>query len=44
MGFMDTFDVIVGISALEMTMVDLSIPVEPGQGVRVAQRILGDRK
>jgi aspartate aminotransferase-like enzyme len=40
MGFMDTFDVIIAISSLEMTLRDLGLAVEPGRGVSVAQGIL----
>lgn len=40
LGFMDTFDVIIAISALEMTMKDLKLPVELGRGVSIAEEIL----
>jgi len=40
LGFMDTFDVIIAISALEMTLKDLRLPVELGRGVRTAEEIL----
>ncbi len=40
MGFMDAFDVIIGISSLELTLRDLGLPVELGKGVGVAQQIL----
>jgi aspartate aminotransferase-like enzyme len=40
LGFMDSFDVVVAISSLEMTLMDLGHPVEAGRGVQVAERIL----
>ena len=40
MGFMQTFDVIIAVSALEMTLSDLGLPVEIGRGVRVAEEVL----
>ena len=40
MGFMDTFDIIIGIASLEMTLRELGVKVELGKGVRVAQEIL----
>jgi aspartate aminotransferase-like enzyme len=40
LGFMDSFDVITAISALEMTLKDLGLPVESGKGVGVAQGVL----
>jgi len=43
MGFMDAFDVIIGISSLEMALRDLGMSVKPGQGVGVAQEILAAR-
>jgi len=43
MGFMDAFDVIIGISSLELTLRDLGLPVELGKGVGVAQGILAGK-
>lgn len=40
MGYMDSFDVLTGICALEMTLKDLGLPVTQGEGVKVAQEIL----
>jgi aspartate aminotransferase-like enzyme len=40
MGYMDAMDVIIAVSALEMTLKDLGLPVELGRGVRVAEEIL----
>jgi aspartate aminotransferase-like enzyme len=40
MGFMDTFDVLIAISSLEMTLNDLGCPVAAGRGVKTAQAIL----
>ncbi len=39
-GYMNTFDVIIAISALEMTLKELGYPLELGAGVRVAEEIL----
>lgn len=43
MGFMDAFDVIIGIASLEMTLRDLGLPVELGSGVKVAEHILAGK-
>lgn len=40
MGFMGRFDVIVGLSSLEMILADMGHPVELGKGVGAAQKIL----
>ncbi len=40
MGYMDRFDVIIALSALEMTLSDLGHPVELGRGVGAAEKIL----
>ncbi len=40
LGYSDTFDVIVGIAALEMTLKSLKYPVELGKGVAKAQELL----
>ena len=39
MGFSDKMDVIIAISALEMALARLGLPVELGQGVRAAQEV-----
>lgn len=40
LGYMETFDVIAGISALEMSLLDLGYKIETGAGVRAAEEIL----
>jgi aspartate aminotransferase-like enzyme len=40
MGYMDRFDVLIGISALEMILSDLGAKIELGKGVAAAQRML----
>ncbi len=40
MGYMDTFDVILGLSGVEMTLADLGYPVKFGTGVGAAEQIL----
>ncbi len=40
MGYVDTFDIIMTISALEMTLSTLGFPVDGGAGVATAQEIL----
>lgn len=44
LGYFDTFDVIVGLSATEMTMKDLGGPVALGKGVAAAEEILARGK
>ena len=44
LGYFDTFDVIVGLSATEMTMKDLGAPVALGKGVAAAEEILARGK
>jgi aspartate aminotransferase-like enzyme len=39
LGFMDRFDVVLAISALEMTLRDLGASIEMGRGVRVVEEI-----
>ena len=41
MGYLDLFDVIIGISAVEMTLRDLGYPIRLGEGVKAAEEILG---
>lgn len=41
LGFVDSYDVIIGISALELVLNDLGYPVELGCGVKAAAEILG---
>ncbi|MBI3291317.1 MAG: alanine--glyoxylate aminotransferase family protein [Elusimicrobia bacterium] len=40
MGYMDRFDVLVGLGALEMAFSELGYPVTPGCGVAAAERVL----
>ncbi len=40
MGYMDELDVVAGLAALEMVLVDLGFKVEPGVAVSAAQRVL----
>ena len=40
MGYMDRFDVIIGLSAFEMMLKDMGHPVELGKGVAAAQHLL----
>lgn len=40
LGFSDTFDVVMAISALEMILTDLGYPVELGKGVGAAEEVL----
>jgi aspartate aminotransferase-like enzyme len=40
LGYMETFDVIIAISALEMSLLELGYPVELGKGVKAAEEIL----
>jgi aspartate aminotransferase-like enzyme len=42
LGYIQPFDIIVGISALEMALVELGYEVELGKGVQVAEQIFGD--
>ncbi len=42
MGYMDTFDVIAAIAALEMCLAGMGHPVQLGAGVRAAEKILGE--
>ena len=43
LGYYDTFDVIIAISAIEMALVKFGYPVELGSGVAAAQKILAER-
>ncbi len=40
MGYVDGFDVLTALGALELTLADLGFPVKLGEGVRAAQQIL----
>ena len=40
MGYHDIFDVLAGISGLEMVLKEMGWKVEPGAGVAAAQRVL----
>jgi aspartate aminotransferase-like enzyme len=40
MGYVDPFDVLAGLSALELVLLEMGYPVEPGAGVAAAQQVL----
>ena len=40
LGYIGGFDVITGLSALEMTLMDLGYPFEPGQAIKAAEKII----
>lgn len=40
MGYMDRFDILIGISAIEMMLAEMRYPVELGKGVSAAERAL----
>ncbi len=44
LGYMNTFDIIIGLSALEMALKDLGHKVELGKGVKAAEEILNEFK
>ena len=44
LGWMDASDIIVVISALEMSLLELGYPVQLGRGLKAAQEILGGRR
>ena len=43
MGYLDLFDVIIAVSAVEMVVKTLGYPIKMGEGVRAAQEILGEK-
>ena len=42
MGYVDRYDIIMTLAALEMTLKNLGHDIELGSGVRVAQELLSD--
>jgi aspartate aminotransferase-like enzyme len=42
MGYMDPFDVLAGLSGLELVLLEMGYPLEPGAGVAAAQRVLAE--
>ncbi|NOZ20396.1 MAG: alanine--glyoxylate aminotransferase family protein, partial [Planctomycetes bacterium] len=42
MGYMDVFDVLITIAALELTLSSLGYSVEPGTGIAAAQRVMAE--
>jgi aspartate aminotransferase-like enzyme len=42
MGYIDQFDVLAGLSALELVLLEMGYPVEPGSGVAAAQQVLAE--
>jgi len=43
MGYIDQFDVLAALSALELALLEQGFPVEPGAGLAAAQRVLAGR-
>jgi aspartate aminotransferase-like enzyme len=44
MGYVGDFDVVVALSALEMVLAELGVPVDFGAGVRAAEKILAESR
>jgi aspartate aminotransferase-like enzyme len=42
MGYIDQFDVLAGLSGVELVLREMGHPVEPGKGVAAAQRVLAE--
>jgi len=42
MGYIDAFDVLAALSALELVLLEMGHAVEPGAGVAAAQRVLAE--
>jgi aspartate aminotransferase-like enzyme len=42
MGYVDPFDVLAALSALELVLLEMGHPVEPGSGVAAAQQVLAE--
>ena len=40
MGYIDQFDVLTGLAGVELALLEMGYPVEPGQGIAAAQRVL----
>ena len=40
MGYIDQFDVLTGLAGVELALLELGFPVEPGAGVAAAQKVL----
>jgi len=40
MGYTDPFDVLAALSALELVLLEMGHPLEPGSGVAAAQQVL----
>jgi aspartate aminotransferase-like enzyme len=40
MGYIDQFDILAGLAGLELVLLEMGYPVEPGRGVAAAQRVL----
>ena len=39
MGHIDQFDILAALSALELVLKEMGLPIEPGKGVAAAQRV-----
>jgi aspartate aminotransferase-like enzyme len=44
MGYIDQFDVLTGLAGVELVLMEMGVPVEPGSGVAAAQRVLAKAK
>jgi aspartate aminotransferase-like enzyme len=42
MGYMDPFDVLTGLAGMELVLLEMGYPLEPGAGVAAAQRVLAE--
>jgi aspartate aminotransferase-like enzyme len=42
MGYIDAFDILAAVSALELVLLEMGHPIEPGAGLAAAQRILAE--
>ena len=40
MGYIDQFDVLSGLAGVELVLLEMGYPVEPGRGLAAAQRVL----
>jgi aspartate aminotransferase-like enzyme len=40
MGYIDQFDVLTALASVELVLLEMGYPVEPGKGVAAAQRML----
>src|SRR5262249_54695793 len=40
MGYIDQFDVLAGLAGVELVLLEMGYPVEPGRGIAAAQKVL----